>query len=62
MIRLRDVVAWWTRRHPPLAKLPAWKAAYRAEKRALAIGCTRAVGKARKDMQAAVLANLRGMA
>lgn len=61
MIRFRDIVNWWQRLHPPLAKLPGWKAAYRAEKRALAAGCTREVGKARKAMREAVLANLRGV-
>lgn len=62
MIRLRDILNWWGRIHNPLSRLPEWKAAYRAERRALASGCTREVGRARKAMKAAVLANLRGMA
>lgn len=62
MIRLRDIVAWWNRKHPPLARIPGWKAAYRAERKALASGCTREVGKARRAMREAVLANMRGMA
>lgn len=61
MIRLRDIISWWNRIHNPLARLPEWKAAYRAERRALASGCTREVGRARKAMRAAVEANLRGV-
>jgi hypothetical protein len=61
MNRLRDILVWWQRRHTRLSRIPGWKAAYRAERRAMAAGCTRAVGKARKDMQEAVLANLRGV-
>jgi hypothetical protein len=61
MIRLRDILNWWTRRHTRLSRIPEWKAAYRAERRALAVGCTQEVGRARKAMRAAVLENLRGV-
>jgi hypothetical protein len=62
---LRPLFRWWRRFKPslnPLSRIPGWKAAYRAERRALAVGCTREVGRARKAMREAVLANMRGVA
>lgn len=59
---IRRILTWWESRHPPCAKIPGWRAAYRAEKRALAAGCTREVGKARKAMREALHRDMRGMA
>lgn len=55
---VREIIWWWEKRHNPLASLPSWKAAREAELRARRRGCTRAIGKARKDMGRAVLADL----
>lgn len=58
---ISDISWWWQRRHSPLASLPEWNAAKQAEKRAKAIGCTREIGRARKNMNRAVHAALRGV-
>lgn len=59
---IRSIAKWWRSEHPPCAKIPGWRAAYRAEKRALAAGCTQALHKAREGKQAALHDNLRGLA
>lgn len=57
---IRSILTWWQRVHPPCAKIPGWKAAYRAERRALASGCTQEVGRARRAMREAIHSDLRG--
>lgn len=59
---IRSLISWWLRRHPPLARVPAWKQAQEAEKRAKARGCTQALHRAREAKRAAINANLRGVA
>lgn len=58
---IRDIRKFFRRllcRHNPLSRLPAWKQAAEAEKRALSRGCTREIGRARREKYRAVHAAL----
>ena len=57
---ISNIIWWWQRRHNPMASLPEWRKAKEAEKHGLSRGCTRAVGRARKDLNRATHAALRG--
>lgn len=54
------ITSWWLRAHPPLARIPAWKAAQEAEKRARQRNDCRAIHRALRAKQAAILDDLRG--
>jgi hypothetical protein len=55
---ISNIIWWWQTRHQPLARLPEWKQASEAERRAKATGCTQAIGRARKAKYQAVHAAL----
>lgn len=55
------IARWWRAEHPPLARLPDWKRAQEAEKRAAARRNTQAVHRAREAKRAALHSNLRGV-
>jgi len=54
------IVAYWTRAHPPCARIPGWKAAQEAERRARASGYTQGVHRARMAKRDALHSNLKG--
>lgn len=57
---IRAIVNFWLRRHNPCARIPGWKAAQDAERRARLRNDTKSIGRALRAKQAALHGNLRG--
>lgn len=55
---IRSIVSYWLRAHPPCARIPAWKAAQEAERRARQRNNTRGIGRALAAKRAALHADL----
>lgn len=53
-----EITWWWSRKHPPMSRIPEWKKLDEAEKRARRRGCTQDIGRASKGKRAAVTAAL----
>lgn len=61
---IRRALSWWRHIHPDrtLERIPAYRAAAEAERRALAHRRTQELSRARRAKREAVLADLRGVA
>jgi len=54
------IVAYWHSKHPPCARIEAWKRAQEAERRARLRNDTKAIGRAARAKREALHGNLRG--